>query len=187
MGSGKPPLILASGSPRRKALLEALGYPIRVAVPGVEEEGLPLPPKALAQALARRKGEAVQGEWVLAADTVVDLDGEVLGKPKDPEENRLFLRRLSGRPHLVHTAFYLRTPKEVVEEVHTAKVFFRPLSEEEIAWYVGSGEGLDKAGGYGAQGLGMALLERVEGDFYTVVGLPVSRVFALHWARGFRP
>ena len=187
MGSGKPPLILASGSPRRKALLEALGYPIRVAVPGVEEEGLPLPPKALAQALARRKGEAVQGEWVLAADTVVDLDGEVLGKPKDPEDNRLVLRRRSGRAHLVHTALSLRTPKEVVEEVHTAKVFFRPLSEEEIAWSVGSGEGLDKAGGYGAQGLGMALLERVEGDFYTVVGRPVSRVFALLWARGFRP
>lgn len=186
MGSGKPPLILASGSPRRKALLGPWATPSGLRSPGWRKRASP-PPKALAQALARRKGEAVQGEWVLAADTVVDLDGEVLGKPKDPEENRLFLRRLSGRLHLVHTAFYLRTPKEVVEEVHTARVFFRPLSEEEIAWYVGSGEGLDKAGGYGAQGLGMALLERVEGDFYTVVGLPVSRVFALLWARGFRP
>ncbi|GGM91466.1 Maf-like protein [Thermus composti] len=187
MGSGQTPLVLASGSPRRKALLEALGYPLKVVVPGVAEEDLALPPQELARALARRKGEAVEGEWVLAADTVVDLDGEVLGKPKDPEENRRFLGRLSGRAHLVHTAFYLRTPKGVVEEVHTAKVFFRPLSEEEIAWYVDSGEGLDKAGGYGAQGLGMALLERVEGDFYTVVGLPVSRVFALLWERGFRP
>lgn len=142
---------------------------------------------ALAQALARRKGEGVAGTWVLAADTVVDLEEKPLGKPKDAEENREFLRRLSGREHRVHTAIYLRTPKDVVEEVHTTRVRFRPLSEEEIAWYVRSGEGLDKAGGYGAQGLGMALLERVEGDFYTVVGLPVARVFALLWERGFRP
>ncbi|WP_117236750.1 Maf family protein [Thermus sediminis] len=187
MGGRRTPLILASGSPRRKALLEALGYPLRLQPPGVGEEGLDLPPKALAQALARRKGEGVKGLWVLAADTVVDLDGKVLGKPKDREENRHFLRLLSGRDHLVHTALYLRTPLDLVEEVHTAKVRFRPLSEEEILWYVHSGEGLDKAGGYGAQGLGMALVERVEGDFYTVVGLPVSRVFALLWERGFRP
>ncbi|GAA5334587.1 MULTISPECIES: Maf family protein [Thermus] len=187
MGGGRTPLVLASGSPRRRALLEALGYPLKVVVPGVKEEGLDLPPAELAQALARRKGESVEGEWVLAADTVVDLMGKALGKPKDPEENRLFLRLLSGKAHLVHTAIYLRTPKDLVLEVHTAKVRFRSLSEEEIAWYVASGEGLDKAGGYGAQGLGMALLEGVEGDFYTVVGLPVSRVFALLWERGFRP
>jgi septum formation protein len=186
MGGREAPLILASGSPRRKALLEALGYPLRLAPPEVEED-LDLPPRELAQAVARRKGERVEGQWVLAADTVVDLEGEALGKPRDREENRLFLRRLSGRAHLVHTAIYLRTPLDLVEEVHTASVYFRPLSEEEIAWYVESGEGLDKAGGYGAQGLGMALIERVEGDFYTVVGLPVSRVFALLWERGFRP
>uniref|UniRef100_A0A7C5REZ9 dTTP/UTP pyrophosphatase n=1 Tax=Thermus caliditerrae TaxID=1330700 RepID=A0A7C5REZ9_9DEIN len=189
MGGREAPLVLtlASGSPRRRALLEALGYPLRVVPPGVIEEPLALPPQELALALARRKGEAVAGEWVLAADTVVELEGRSLGKPKDLEENHTFLRWLSGREHRVHTALYLRTPKDLVVEVHTAKVRFRPLSEEEIAWYVGSGEGLDKAGGYGAQGLGMALLEGVEGDFYTVVGLPVARVFALLWARGFRP
>ena len=187
MGGRETPLILASGSPRRKALLEALGYPLRLHPPGVEEEGLDLPPRELALALARRKGEGVEGPWVLAADTVVDLEGKALGKPKDREENRHFLRLLSGRAHLVHTAIYLRTPLDLVEEVHTARVRFRPLSEEEITWYVNSGEGLDKAGGYGAQGLGMALIEKVEGDFYTVVGLPVSRVFALLWERGFRP
>ncbi|AEV15994.1 MAG: Maf family protein [Thermus sp.] len=189
MGGGGAPLVLtlASGSPRRRALLEALGYPLRVVPPRVAEEGLALPPWELALALAWRKGESVAGAWVLAADTVVDLEGEALGKPKDPEENRAFLRRLSGREHRVHTGLYLRTPQDTVLEVHTAKVRFRPLSEEEIAWYVASGEGLDKAGGYGAQGLGMALLEGVEGDFYTVVGLPVARVFALLWARGFRP
>lgn len=179
-------LTLASGSPRRKALLEALGYPVRVVAPGVAED-LDLPPRELALALARRKGESVPGEWVLAADTVVDLDGKALGKPKDREENHAFLRRLSGRSHLVHTGLYLRTPTGVVAEVHTTRVHFRPLSEEEIAWYVERVEGLDKAGGYGAQGLGMALLEGVEGDFYTVVGLPVARVFALLWERGFRP
>ncbi|WP_243029650.1 Maf family protein [Thermus altitudinis] len=182
-------LTLASGSPRRRALLEALGFPLRVVPPGVEEKGesLPLDPKELALALARRKGEAVPGEWVLAADTVVDLEGRVLGKPKDRAENHLFLRLLSGRTHRVHTAIYLRTPGDLVAEVHTTQVRFRRLSEEEIAWYVQSGEGLDKAGGYGAQGLGMALLQGIEGDFYTVVGLPVARVFALLWERGFRP
>lgn len=182
-------LTLASGSPRRRALLEALGFPLRVVLPGVEEEGegLPSDPQELALALARHKGERVPGEWVLAADTVVDLDGRVLGKPKDRTENHLFLRLLSGRTHLVHTAIYLRTPGDLVAEVHTAQVRFRNLSEEEIAWYVRSGEGLDKAGGYGAQGLGMALLEGIVGDFYTVVGLPVARVFVLLWERGFKP
>ncbi len=179
-------LILASQSPRRKALLEALGYRVRP-VPPPKEEDLPLPPKALALALAERKGQGVEGLWVLAADTVVDLEGQALGKPKDREENRAFLRALSGREHLVHTAFYLRTPKEVLKEVHTARVRFRTLSPGEIDWYVRSGEGLDKAGGYGAQGLGMALIEGIEGDFYTVVGLPIARVFALLWERGFRP
>lgn len=191
-------LTLASGSPRRRALLEALfatrssealGFPLKVVPPRVEEAGedLPQDPRELALALARRKGEEVPGDWVLAADTVVDLDGRVLGKPRDRVENHLFLRFLSGRTHQVHTAIYLRTPQDLVVEVHTTRVRFRNLSEEEIAWYVQSGEGLDKAGGYGAQGLGMALLEGIEGDFYTVVGLPVARVFALLWERGFRP
>jgi septum formation protein len=97
MGGREAPLILASGSPRRKALLEALGYPLRLVPPEVEED-LDLPPRELAQAVARRKGERVEGQWVLAADTVVDLEGEALGKPRDREENRLFLRRLSGGP-----------------------------------------------------------------------------------------
>ncbi|KPD32526.1 septum formation protein Maf [Thermus scotoductus] len=182
-------LTLASGSPRRRALLEALGFPLKVVPPRVEEAGedLPQDPRELALALARRKGEEVPGDWVLAADTVVDLDGRVLGKPRDRVENHLFLRFLSGRTHQVHTAIYLRTPQDLVVEVHTTRVRFRNLSEEEIAWYVQSGEGLDKAGGYGAQGLGMALLEGIEGDFYTVVGLPVARVFVLLWERGFRP
>lgn len=182
-------LTLASGSPRRRALLEALGFPLKVVPPRVEEAGedLPQDPRELALALARRKGEEVPGNWVLAADTVVDLDGRVLGKPRDRVENHLFLRFLSGRTHQVHTAIYLRTPQDLVVEVHTTRVRFRNLSEEEIAWYVQSGEGLDKAGGYGAQGLGMALLEGIEGDFYTVVGLPVARVFVLLWERGFRP
>lgn len=189
MGERRTPLVLtlASGSPRRRALLEALGYPLRVVLPRVAETALDLPPPELALALARAKGEAVEGEWLLAADTVVDLEGQALGKPRDAEENRAFLRRLSGRTHLVHTAIHLRTPGDRVEEVHSARVRFRSLTPEEIDWYVGSGEGLDKAGGYGAQGLGMTLLAGVEGDFYTVVGLPVARVFTLLWARGFRP
>ncbi len=189
MAKGPAPLIhLASQSPRRKALLEALGFRVAPVPPGPEEAPEGLPPKDLALALALAKGQGAKGEWLLAADTVVDLEGEALGKPKDPMENQIFLERLQGRDHWVHTAFYLRTPLgEEILEVHSARVHFRPLSQEEILWYVRSGEGLDKAGGYGAQGLGMALIERVEGDFYTVVGLPVARVFALLWARGVRP
>ncbi|RTH29794.1 Maf family protein, partial [Thermus scotoductus] len=135
-------LTLASGSPRRRALLEALfatrssealGFPLKVVPPRVEEAGedLPQDPRELALALARRKGEEVPGEWVLAADTVVDLDGRVLGKPRDRVENHLFLRLLSGRTHQVHTAIYLRTPQDLVVEVHTTRVRFRNLSEEE--------------------------------------------------------
>ena len=148
-------LTLASGSPRRRALLEALGFPLKVVPPRVEEAGedLPQDPRELALALARRKGEEVPGEWVLAADTVVDLDGQALGKPRDRAENRLFLRLLSGKTHRVHTAIYLRTPQDLVVEVHTTRVRFRNLSEEEIAWYVESGEGLGCPNPSDGQGL----------------------------------
>ncbi|WP_352413882.1 Maf family protein [Thermus sp.] len=170
---------------RPSGVTKALGYRLKVVAPEVAED-LDLPPREPARTLALRKGQSVQDRWAVAADTAVDLDGQVLSKPRDPEENLVFLRRLSGRSHLVHTGVYLRGKGEVLE-VHTARVRFRALSEEEMRWYVQSGEGLDKAGGYGAQGLGMVLLEDIEGDFYTVVGLPVSRVFAWLWAWGFRP
>jgi septum formation protein len=115
---------------------------------------------------------------VLAADTVVDLDGVPLGKPRDAREAAEMLRMLSGREHLVHTAFALALPSgsAPVEERATTRVRFYPLEPEEIAEYVATGEPLDKAGAYGIQGRAASLIEAIEGDFYTVMGLPLARV-----------
>ncbi len=114
---------------------------------------------------------------MLAADTVVDLDGAALGKPRDPPEARRMLSSLSGREHLVHTAFALAVPGRDVplEERATTRVRFYPLEPEEIAAYVAGGESLDKAGAYGIQGRAASLVEAIDGDFYTVMGLPLGR------------
>jgi septum formation protein len=176
-----PTLILASQSPRRAELLQRLALPFRTRPANIDEEALGhLAPGQMARELAIQKAQAVwqPGQWVLAADTVVAMGSETLGKPQNKSENIVFLRRLSGRSHTVYTGFAILKPDGVVHsEVEQALVTFRALQEWELEWYAGSGEGLDKAGGYGAQGLGMVLLERIEGDFYTVMGLPVSRVW----------
>ncbi|MCS7195246.1 MAG: Maf family protein [Meiothermus sp.] len=176
-----PTLVLASQSPRRAELLRRLGLPFEMVPAHLDEGRLShLPPAAMARALAVEKARAVQrpGRWVLAADTVVALGQEALGKPRDTAENRAFLRRLSGRTHTVHTGFALLRPDgHLHNEVVEAQVTFRTIGEWELDWYLQSGEGLDKAGGYGAQGLGMVFIESIQGDFYTVMGLPVSRVW----------
>lgn len=114
---------------------------------------------------------------VLTADTVVDLDGNALGKPRDAGEATAMLRRLEGREHLVHTAFALAVPgvREWIEERATTRVRFYRLEADEIAEYVATGEPLDKAGAYGIQGRAAALVEAIDGDFYTVMGLPLAR------------
>ncbi len=176
-----PTIILASQSPRRAELLQRLALPFRIHPANIDEEALGhLAPSQMARELATRKAQAIwqPGQWVLAADTVVAMGCETLGKPRNKSENIAFLRRLSGRSHTVYTGFSILKPDGVLHsEVAEAQVTFRALQEWELEWYAGSGEGLDKAGGYGAQGLGMVLLERIEGDFYTVMGLPVSRVW----------
>ncbi|AWR87399.1 Maf family protein [Meiothermus taiwanensis] len=184
-----PTLILASGSPRRAELLRRLALPFEARPADINEESLRhLEPSQMAQELAVQKAQAVwqPGQWVLAADTVVALEGQTLGKPHNPQENRRFLEQLSGRRHTVYTGFAILKPDGAVHrEVALAQVTFRPLQAWELEWYVQSGEGLDKAGGYGAQGLGMVLLERIEGDFYTVMGLPVSRVWQRLYELGY--
>ncbi|WP_027882251.1 Maf family protein [Meiothermus rufus] len=179
--TGLPTLVLASQSPRRAELLQRLALPLRIVPAYLDEEALGhLEAATMAQQLALHKAQAVwrPGEWVLAADTVVALEGESLGKPSGVEENKAFLQRLSGRTHSVYTGFALFGPEgQLHVEVVEARVTFRALAAWEIDWYAQSGEGLDKAGGYGIQGLGMVLVERIEGDFYTVMGLPVSRVW----------
>jgi septum formation protein len=178
--------VLASTSPRRYELLRSLGLKVEVAESGYEELPVPgLVPGELASLHAVEKLRAVlknrQGLSndvpILAADTVVDLEGDPLGKPRDLDEATRMLERLAGRDHLVHTAFALAAPggRDSIQERATTRVRFYALRSEEIAEYVATGEPLDKAGGYGIQGRAASLIEAIEGDFYTVMGLPLGR------------
>ena len=177
-------LILASGSPRRRALLEAAGFDFEVEESGVEEAlRAGEPAEAFAQRVAREKALRVAASrptesLILGADTVVVLDGEILGKPADAAQARRMLRRLSGRTHQVHTAVCLvRAPQSVVAEaLETTLVTFRDLDEREIRDYIASGEPFDKAGGYGIQGRASKFVSGLEGSYSNVVGLPVERV-----------
>lgn len=195
--SATPPLVLASGSPRRRELMERLGLAFEVAAP---PEGLEppwdgrVPPLDFAADLARRKTSAISANRpdaiVLGADTIVVLDGAVLGKPRDEHDARAMLFRLAGRGHLVHTAVAIDGPgrehRATASGMETTAVRFRSLDVDEIAAYVDTGEPLDKAGAYGIQGYGAALVESVQGCFFNVMGLPVTRVLALLEGLGWR-
>ena len=169
------PLILASRSPQRRAILEQLGLEFRVVAPVVEEtaDGSP---RRLVVENALRKTRAVDGEVVLGADTAVVLDGRVYGKPETEDQAELFLRRLSGRTHEVWGGLVVRTGGTERKADALTRVRFRHLEQHDIARYVASGEWRERAGGYAAQGRGAALVEGVEGDFWNVVGLPVAEL-----------
>ncbi|MDH3457384.1 MAG: Maf family protein [Gemmatimonadota bacterium] len=183
-------IVLASASPRRRHLLEMLGIDHEVVpadVPEVQEPGEV--PAMMAVRLARVKAESVAKERpdapVLAADTVVVIDDHVLGKPTDEGDARRMLQRLSGRSHVVITAVALVLPEgNTLERYDVTRVWFRPVSNETIAEYVATGEPLDKAGSYGVQGCGAVLVDRVEGDFFSVMGLPLRLVVELLDAAG---
>ena len=171
---------MASGSPRRKKLLEDLGFQLEIYVPNVEET-IPAAysPQEAVLTLSERKAEAAvrvlgQETWVLAADTVVAVDGRILGKPQDREEAVSMLKMLSGRTHDVYTGVCLcRQGKKECFCSHTAVTFY-PLDDQMIEDYVATGEPMDKAGAYGIQGRGALLVKEICGDFYTVVGLPLA-------------
>ncbi len=170
---------LASASPRRRELLASLGLHVTVVPSAYDEIPLPgLAPAELARVHARGKaaGAAPARDLVVAADTVVDLDGEPLGKPLDVAQARTMLHRLAGRWHQVHTAFALRDDRSGagLERLVTTRVRFADLDDETIAAYAASGDGLDKAGAYGIQGFAATLVERIEGDYFTVVGFPLA-------------
>jgi septum formation protein len=171
-------LVLASGSPQRRAILEQLGIEFDVVVPGVEEltSG---DPRATVVENALRKARAVEGETVLAADTEVFIDGQVLGKPLDASEAEAFLRRLSGRVHEVWGGIALRSGGEERSSHAVTRVLFRELAEPELGWYLGTGEWRGRAGGYAIQGRGAVLVEQIEGDFWNVVGLPLAELARL--------
>jgi len=174
------PLVLASRSPRRKQLLEMLGIPVVVSASEVQE--IPLPneaPSAYARRLARDKARAVPGELVLGADTIVVVDDHLLEKPVDPADAVRMLSRLQGRRHEVITSVCLIADAREYEAQDVTVVYFRPASEAQIRAYVATGEPMDKAGSYGIQGYGAALVERIEGDFFSVMGLPVRLVLDL--------
>ena len=178
------PLILASASPRRRHWLEAMRIPFELQAPHVDETPLlEEEPTDLVLRLAELKAEVVArrhpGRWVLAADTTVALDHHTLNKPTDAGDAVRMLSLLQGRTHQVHTGFCLRKNDTVHSFVDTAQVRFRPLSTEQIRWYVGTREPMDKAGAYAIQGIGALFIESVEGSFATVMGLPVERMGAL--------
>lgn len=186
-------LILASSSPRRAAILKQLGLRFTVVPSSFPEESVePVSPEQLVTTLALNKAkqvagtlahETLSGGLVIGADTVVVLDGKILGKPADTNEAVAMLAMLSGRVHSVFTGLALVSAPEFRTRVaHTeTRVYFRDLSPREIQAYVATGEPFDKAGAYGIQGKGAALVEKIDGCYFNVVGLPISQlVMMLH-------
>ena len=169
-------LVLASGSPRRAELLDQIGIPFEVQVPGVDE--IPAPdeaPRAYVERMARTKAAAVvqPDRITLAADTVVVLDERILGKPASASEALQMLLDLGGREHQVMTAIALSDGRRTFSEVVCTRVRFVPVEKELAEAYVATGEGRDKAGGYGIQGIGGILAESITGSYSAVVGLPL--------------
>jgi septum formation protein len=176
-------VILASGSPRRRELLEQLGLKFTISTPDVDETPRPAEDPivyvrrvALAKALAV---EAPDDALVIAADTTVEIDGEILAKPFDGEEATRMLAQLSGRTHRVHTGVAMRRGEDRAGEVVTSLVTFTPVTPEMIEWYVATGEPLDKAGSYAVQGIGGVFVEKVDGSVSNVIGLPLHTVVRL--------
>ncbi|MCS6801033.1 MAG: nucleoside triphosphate pyrophosphatase [Chloroflexota bacterium] len=182
-------LLLLSASPRRRDLLAASGLSFEVCPVAIDETPRPgESPAQLAERLAREKAAVapVRDAWGIAADTVVALEGEVFGKPATPEEAVAMLRRLRGRWHEVYTAVAVRRPDGVLlSAVDRTRVLMRSYSDQEIAAYVASGDPLDKAGAYAIQHPGFRPVERIEGRYDTVVGLPVPLVMQLLDAAGW--
>lgn len=189
-------MILASGSPQRRAILEQLGVAFRVVVTGVDELEAG-PPEEIAVENARRKASAAAtreavgvtggqaggnrftAETVLGVDTLVALDGRIYGKPTDREDAVMTLRELAGRSHRVVSGVCVIENGETRTAAAVTQVHFRPLPEAVLAWYVETGEWQGRAGGYAIQGRGAALVRSIEGDYLNVVGLPVATLLEL--------
>ena len=175
-------LVLASGSPRRRELLSVITTNFEVVVSDAQESIAPgTPPEQAAEALALQKALAVAplrpGCAVIGSDTVVALDGRILGKPRDRAQAEEMLLALSGREHTVFTGVAILTPENRKVFHAATRVEFYPLSQEEIRWYAGTGEPMDKAGAYGIQGLGSLLIRGIQGDYFNVMGFPVALVW----------
>ena len=179
-----PRVILASQSPRRRELLSLVGIRHEVRPANVDEQYLPgEEPAAHAERLARAKAaviaEAEPDAVVIGSDTIVVVDGEVLGKPADEAHAARMLRQLSGRSHLVMTAVAVRWGGAELSMVEEVEVTFGVLDDDRIGAYIATGEPMDKAGAYGIQGYGATIVERVNGDYFSVMGLPLFRLVQL--------
>jgi septum formation protein len=174
-------LVLSSRSPRRSEILRQAGIPFVIRPADVDETPIPgEPARDYVIRIARKKAEAAaatEGDIVLGADTTVTIDGEILGKPWDSADAVRMLEMLSGRRHQVLTGICLRSAEETIEDCAETSVWFAALSSDEIADYAASGEPLDKAGAYGIQGLASKFVERIEGCYFNVMGLPVALVY----------
>jgi len=186
-------LILASTSPRRRELLGLLGVPFQVREPTTEE--IPsdhIRPSEQAKTFARAKAESVAPHYpadvVIGSDTLIEIDGTLLGKPKDLPEAKTMLRQLRGRQHQVHTGLSLihKSSNTAVSIVETAHVWIKPFDEGKLNDYLSTEESLGKAGAYSIQGEGAKLIEKIEGDYPTIVGLPLWRTAKLLEGQGIK-
>lgn len=180
----QPRVILASGSPRRRELLALVGIPHEVEPADIDESYRDGEEAAAhAERLAREKGAVVAARnpdaVVISADTIVVTDGLVLGKPRDEADAARMLAMLAGQTHVVLTAVAVRYRGEVRSGVESVRVTFRPLTRESIRAYIATGEPMDKAGAYGIQGFGATLVERIDGDYFAVMGLALARLIDL--------
>ena len=179
-------IVLASASPRRRELMQVMGieeFEV-ITAPGDEQDFDHLPPHERVQAIAldkaRRSAALAGGDaLVIAADTMVFLDGRGLGKPRDVEDARSMLSRLSGRAHQVLTGVAMMYDGRQITAAEESRVHFAPLTPAQIDGYIATGEPMDKAGAYGIQGRGSLLIEGIEGDYFNVVGLPIHTVYGM--------
>lgn len=174
-------MILASNSPRRKEILENFGFSLKTVSKNIDEisskEEITEKIMDIAQQKTMAVAEDYPDENVVGADTVVVIDGKILGKPKDETEAFKMLKSLSGKSHEVITAYsFVNLKKNIfLNDAEITKVFFKDMSDEEINWYISTKEPVDKAGAYGIQGKGAYFVEKIEGDFFSVMGFPLGR------------
>jgi len=177
-------IILASKSPRRKELLELMGLNFQIITSDIEEQ-IPehASPEAVVCALAYQKAEAVAREHpndcVIGADTIVYLDGDILGKPHTPDRAKSFLRKMQGRQHTVYTGVAVLANGSKDVRYETTKVTFAPMSNQEIDWYVSTGDPLDKAGAYGVQGPFGVFVTHLDGNYFNVIGMPLPLLYKM--------
>jgi len=179
-----PAVILASASPRRRELLTLIGIAHEVLPADIDESAFPdEAPAPHAERLARAKAHALAERHphavVIAADTIVVVDGEILGKPRDAAHAAAMLGRLAGREHVVYTAIAVARDAQTESAVEDVRVTMRPMTAGEITAYIATGEPMDKAGAYGIQGYGATIVERVDGDYFSVMGLGLRRLVEL--------